>query len=89
MGGAVSLHWLRIVTAALWAGCAGVDKSTGRPNFVVILVNAFGVDLQNIPPFSYVENARVAPLPAARCEHDPSHGTVLPRGFAGSLMALR
>ena len=47
----------------------------------------FGVDLPNMPPFSYIENDMVHPLPTDRYVHDPSEGVVMPRGFEGSPMA--
>ncbi len=47
----------------------------------------FGVDLPNMPPFSYIENDTVDPLPTDRYVHDASEGTVMPRGFEGSPMA--
>ena len=47
----------------------------------------FGVDLPNMPPFTFIENDRVAPQPAARYEYDPSEGVVMPRGFDGHPMA--
>jgi len=47
----------------------------------------FGVDLPNMPPFSYVENDTVTPVPTSAYVHDESEGVVLPRGFVGSPMA--
>jgi len=47
----------------------------------------FGVDLPNMPPFSYVENDIVSPAPTSTYVHDESEGVVLPRGFVGSPMA--
>lgn len=47
----------------------------------------FGVDLPNMPPFSYIENATVAPAPTERYVHDPDEGVVMPRGFEGSPIA--
>ncbi|MDE0622671.1 MAG: arylsulfatase [Bryobacterales bacterium] len=47
----------------------------------------FGVDLPNMPPFSYVENDIVTPAPTSTYVHDESEGVVLPRGFVGSPMA--
>ena len=47
----------------------------------------FGVDLPNMPPFSYIENDTVSPAPTARYKYDPSEGVVMPRGFEGSPMA--
>ncbi len=44
----------------------------------------FGVDLPNLPPFTYIENDRVATLPTAKFEPDPSEGVVLPNSFAGT-----
>ena len=47
----------------------------------------FGVDLPNLPPFTYIENERVAKLPTDRYKLDPSEGVVLPKGFVGSPIA--
>lgn len=47
----------------------------------------FGVDLPNLPPFTFIENDRVAPLPTASYVHDPNEGVVMPRGFVGAPMA--
>jgi arylsulfatase A-like enzyme len=50
-------------------------------------VSFFGVDLPNMPPFTYIENDRVATQPTAKYALDASEGRVLPRGFVGSPMA--
>ncbi len=47
----------------------------------------FGVDLPNMPPFSYIENDTVDPLPTDRYVYDASEGVVMPRGFEGGPMA--
>lgn len=47
----------------------------------------FGVDLPNMPPFSYIENDAVVTLPTDRYVYDSSEGVVMPRGFEGSPMA--
>ncbi len=47
----------------------------------------FGVDLPNLPPFTFIENDRVATLPTARYEYHPDQGTVMPKSFAGAPMA--
>jgi arylsulfatase A-like enzyme len=47
----------------------------------------FGVDLPNLPPFTYLENDRVVTQPTAKYKLDPSEGVVLPRGFVGAPMA--
>jgi arylsulfatase A-like enzyme len=47
----------------------------------------FGVDLPNLPPFTFIENDHVVTQPTAAYVLDPSEGTVLPRGFIGSPMA--
>lgn len=47
----------------------------------------FGVDLPNLPPFTYIENDRVVTQPTARYKLDLSEGVVLPRGFVGAPMA--
>ncbi|MCA9015452.1 MAG: arylsulfatase [Planctomycetaceae bacterium] len=44
----------------------------------------FGVDLPNLPPFTFIENDRVLVQPTARFEPDPSEGIVLPKGFVGA-----
>jgi arylsulfatase A len=47
----------------------------------------WGVDLPNLPPFTYIENDRVVAQPTAKYKLDPSEGVVLPRGFVGAPMA--
>ena len=47
----------------------------------------FGVDLPNMPPFTFIENDRVVAQPTARYEWDPNEGVVMPRGFDGNPMA--
>lgn len=47
----------------------------------------FGVDLPNLPPFTYIENKRVVEQPTDRYKLDSSEGVVLPRGFVGSPIA--
>lgn len=47
----------------------------------------FGVDLPNMPPFTYIENDTATPVPTATYVHDDSEGVVMPRGFEGSPMA--
>ncbi|MDG2383733.1 MAG: arylsulfatase [Pirellulaceae bacterium] len=44
----------------------------------------FGVDLPNLPPFTYIENDRVVALPTEAFQPDPTEGIVLPRGFVGA-----
>jgi len=44
----------------------------------------FGVDLPNLPPFTFIENDRVVIQPTTRFKLDPSEGIVLPRGFVGA-----
>ena len=44
----------------------------------------FGVDLPNLPPFTYIENDRVVTLPTEKFQPDRSEGVVLPKGFAGT-----
>ncbi|MCA9046405.1 MAG: arylsulfatase, partial [Planctomycetaceae bacterium] len=44
----------------------------------------FGVDLPNLPPFTFIENNRALPLPSAKFEPDPEEGIVLPTRFAGT-----
>lgn len=47
----------------------------------------FGVDLPNLPPFTYLENDRVVIQPTATYSHDPSEGIVLPTHSIGAPMA--
>ena len=47
----------------------------------------YGVDLPNMPPFTFIEGDRVTVQPTARYRHDPSEGVVMPRRFDGSPMA--
>ena len=47
----------------------------------------WGVDLPNLPPFTYIENDRVVTQPTAKYQLDPSEGVVLPKGFVGAPMA--
>jgi arylsulfatase A-like enzyme len=47
----------------------------------------FGVDLPNMPPFTFIENDRVVVPPTDRYEWDPDEGVVMPRRFDGSPMA--
>lgn len=44
----------------------------------------FGVDLPNLPPFTYIENDRVFVQPSAKFQPDRSEGIVLPTRFAGT-----
>ncbi|MDG1895631.1 MAG: arylsulfatase [Fuerstiella sp.] len=47
----------------------------------------FGVDLPNLPPFTFIENDRVVTQPTAGYKHDASVGTVMPRNFEGCPIA--
>ncbi len=47
----------------------------------------FGVDLPNLPPFTFIENDRVVKQPTERYEFDPSEGVVLPKHSVGLPMA--
>ncbi len=47
----------------------------------------FGVDLPNLPPFTFIENDRTTPLPTERYVFDSSEGIVLPKPFVGAPMA--
>jgi arylsulfatase A len=47
----------------------------------------FGVDLPNLPPFTFLENDRVAIQPTDHYEFREGEGVVMPRGFQGSPMA--
>jgi arylsulfatase A len=44
----------------------------------------FGVDLPNLPPFTFIENDRVQPAPTEVFRPDPAEGIVLPIRFAGA-----
>ncbi|MCA8997665.1 MAG: arylsulfatase [Planctomycetaceae bacterium] len=44
----------------------------------------FGVDLPNLPPFTFIENERTVPLPSRPFAPDPDEGIVLPTRFAGT-----
>ncbi len=44
----------------------------------------FGVDLPNLPPFTYIENNRVLVEPTDQFRPDPSEGVVLPTSFVGT-----
>lgn len=44
----------------------------------------FGVDLPNMPPFTFLENDRVVIPPTERLKLDPDEGVVLPKGFLGT-----
>lgn len=44
----------------------------------------FGVDLPNLPPFTYIENDRVVTQPTAEFQPDPNEGVVLPKQFTGA-----
>ncbi len=44
----------------------------------------FGVDLPNLPPFTFIENNRVFPQPTAKFHPDPAEGIVLPKAFTGA-----
>lgn len=47
----------------------------------------YGVDLPNLPPFTFIENDRIVTQPTARYIYDPTEGTVMPRGSDGTPMA--
>ena len=44
----------------------------------------YGLDLPNLPPFTFIENDHVARQPTARFQLDRSEGIVLPARFAGA-----
>ena len=44
----------------------------------------FGVDLPNLPPFTFIENDRVFVQPTAKFQPDRDEGVVLPTRFAGT-----
>jgi len=48
----------------------------------------FGVDLPNFPPFTFIENDRVTPLPTDRYKFDDDAQLVMLRLFDGAPMAL-
>ena len=47
----------------------------------------FGVDLPNLPPFTWIRNDRVTIQPTDQYVHDPTAGVVMPRGFVGCPIA--
>lgn len=47
----------------------------------------YGVDLPNLPPFTFIENDRVVAQPTDQYRHDPSEGVNLPKAFEGAPMA--
>jgi arylsulfatase A-like enzyme len=47
----------------------------------------FGPDVPNFPPFTFIEDDRVAIAPTARYVPDDSQGVVLPKAFAGAPIA--
>ncbi len=46
----------------------------------------FGVDLPNLPPFTFIENDRVVTRPSAGYAYHPDQGVVMPRSFVGAPM---
>lgn len=44
----------------------------------------FGVDLPNLPPFTYIEGRQTQPEPTAKFDPQPEEGIVLPNGFRGT-----
>ncbi len=44
----------------------------------------FGVDLPNLPPFTFIQADRTVPIPTESFRPDPDEGIVLPRQFAGT-----
>jgi arylsulfatase A-like enzyme len=44
----------------------------------------FGVDLPNLPPFTFIQNDRVLIQPTEKFQPDRNEGIVLPNGFAGA-----
>lgn len=44
----------------------------------------FGVDLPNLPPFTFIEGNRAQPIPTASFQPDAEEGVVLPTRFAGT-----
>jgi arylsulfatase A len=47
----------------------------------------FGPDVPNFPPFTFIEDDRIAIAPTARYAPDDSQGIVLPKEYAGAPMA--
>ena len=47
----------------------------------------FGLDLPNLPPFTWIEQDRVTVVPSEKLVIDPSEGVVLPRNFVGCAAA--
>ena len=47
----------------------------------------FGVDLPNMPPFTYIEDDRILTQPTARYDHPSTAHLVMPRVFDGGPMA--
>jgi arylsulfatase A-like enzyme len=47
----------------------------------------FGPDVPNFPPFTFIEDDRIAIAPTARYAPEDSQGVVLPKAFAGAPMA--
>ena len=43
----------------------------------------FGVDLPNLPPFTFIENDHVAVQPTEKYAFDPDEGVYLPKSFVG------
>ena len=47
----------------------------------------FGLDLPNLPPFTWIENDRIVAQPTGKYVHDPTEGVVMPRSFEGCPIA--
>lgn len=47
----------------------------------------FGVDLPNLPPFTWIENDGIVDQPTEKYKFNPSQGTVMPRGSEGCPIA--
>ncbi len=47
----------------------------------------FGLDLPNLPPFTWIENDRIVTQPTGQYVHDPTEGVVMPRSFEGCPIA--
>ena len=47
----------------------------------------YGVDLPNLPPFTFIKNDRIAIQPTDQYKYDPTVGVVMPRGFVGAPIA--
>ncbi len=47
----------------------------------------FGVDLPNLPPFTWISGDRIVDQPTEKYRHDPGEGFYMPRSFEGAPIA--